>query len=687
MLTRNFYKPRYKIAYQAKSKVWPYKNSRLRRFFNIRGRKLVRRGLFKRIVLVFNKMKWTIARRYIRPFMNKRRPLKRRFKTAFYSKQQLRAFYGKEKEEVFRNFFKSFSGGVKNRGRIFITGIESRADVFLYRLRFLPTIYACRQFIHYFGIRINRGLEHAPSTRVLPGDILTFKEKYWHIFSESLEDRLYWRVFGLNVWKKRERKRLRKKLWTLKRNQAFQKKNLAILAKRRYVFRQFMLTVGLFHPFYKKFVEKLNTINKEIEVNVNTPWDENETTSGLDLQNVYKTERFKEYKNTNINSLQKIGQDFLNTDQVPYFNVEKTIKDLAKNQEISIALDSIWEMPYKGKTTVLKRVHEIQHYEASKSFYVIIWTQFIKKKLMNLWVIFKLKLSQLLNQYKKRKLTRIFRKKFKMLKARRFKIKGLRFRSRSKAHYMRHFLTFINWIFKAYKFLYYYQSQFIELEYRYQTYLSWLFIKPIYEKQELLVSVFINIIRQHEGVHAMYQSKLNLNNIKIDPIQQIQLIDNIVLVEKQIKFWKLTCKEVLIQLLRIKDQFSKELYFQKTRLFSKAEYQQALLSINIIREKLLTNRIKRFMRKSRIVKDRFTNKNKKLKTPILYFRLKRRYKASRRKNIVRFRKVHWYLPSYIYLDTRTLRAVYLYHPKPEEINLAFRCSLKGLQAFYSGAGY
>jgi hypothetical protein len=50
-------KPRYRIPFQAQSKVWSYKDSRLRRFFNIRGRKLVRRGNFKRYVLVFNNMK------------------------------------------------------------------------------------------------------------------------------------------------------------------------------------------------------------------------------------------------------------------------------------------------------------------------------------------------------------------------------------------------------------------------------------------------------------------------------------------------------------------------------------------------------------------------------------------------------------------------------------------------------
>jgi len=73
MSHENVYKPRYKIAFQAKNKIWPYKSSRLRRFFNIRGRKLVRRGKFKREVVVFNNMKWTIARRYIRPHMRRRK--------------------------------------------------------------------------------------------------------------------------------------------------------------------------------------------------------------------------------------------------------------------------------------------------------------------------------------------------------------------------------------------------------------------------------------------------------------------------------------------------------------------------------------------------------------------------------------------------------------------------------------
>lgn len=52
MLQGNVHKPRYTIAYQVKSKVWPYKDSYLRRFCALRARRIQRGGLFRRCVLV-----------------------------------------------------------------------------------------------------------------------------------------------------------------------------------------------------------------------------------------------------------------------------------------------------------------------------------------------------------------------------------------------------------------------------------------------------------------------------------------------------------------------------------------------------------------------------------------------------------------------------------------------------------
>jgi len=57
MSPKIIYKPRFNIAYVAKSKVWPYKDSYLRRFYTLRGRRTHRGGLFRRCVLVATTIK------------------------------------------------------------------------------------------------------------------------------------------------------------------------------------------------------------------------------------------------------------------------------------------------------------------------------------------------------------------------------------------------------------------------------------------------------------------------------------------------------------------------------------------------------------------------------------------------------------------------------------------------------
>lgn len=108
--------------------------------------------------------------------MQKRRALRRKYRNVFYTKQQLRAFYGIQKEEVFRNFFKKFLGGAKGRNNMFAIALERRADMVLFRLRFLPTIYACNQFVHHFGLNINGKKEFSANSLIVPGDIITFEK-------------------------------------------------------------------------------------------------------------------------------------------------------------------------------------------------------------------------------------------------------------------------------------------------------------------------------------------------------------------------------------------------------------------------------------------------------------------------------------------------------------------------------
>jgi small subunit ribosomal protein S4 len=104
--------------------------------------------------------------------MKRRVAVRRRFKDVFYTKQQLRSFYGKVKEESFRNFFKKYLANVSNRNKSFFSALERRADVVLFRMRLLPTIFAAHQFIHHQGILVNNKIEKSPHALINPGDIV-----------------------------------------------------------------------------------------------------------------------------------------------------------------------------------------------------------------------------------------------------------------------------------------------------------------------------------------------------------------------------------------------------------------------------------------------------------------------------------------------------------------------------------
>jgi ribosomal protein S4 len=241
---KNVYKPRYKIAYQAKSKVWPYKNSRLRGFYSIRGRRLIRRGLYRRYFMVMSSMKWTIARRLIRPYMRRSRAAKRRFRDVFYTKQQLRRFYGKVKENAFRNFFRNHLGSTMVRNRSFFAALERRLDMVVFRMRLLPTIFAAHQLIHHHGVLINGGLVKSPNTNVRIGDIVAIQRPQWQALYWDLYYRAYWRRWGLYIMRRRQYGLLKKKLLWVRRMRQFFRLNLRL---KRHLFKtqQLLNTLGI----------------------------------------------------------------------------------------------------------------------------------------------------------------------------------------------------------------------------------------------------------------------------------------------------------------------------------------------------------------------------------------------------------------------------------------------------------
>lgn len=262
MLKANVYKPRYKVAFQAKSKIWPYKSSRLRRFFNVRGRKLVRRGDFKRHVVVFNNMKWTVARRYIRPATLRRNAIRRRYRDAFYNKQKLRLFHGKIKEQAFRKFFRRFLISSVNRNRSFYAALERRVDVFFFRMRLLPTIFACHQYIHHYGILVNRKRQYSPNALLSLGDTVSIQRRHWKPFFRYMFDRLYFRVYGKTISLKRQFTLIRKKTWWIRRKLRMSRWIFRMKKRRFFLSLYLVQRQKMFLIFFNAFTKRLKKLQE-----------------------------------------------------------------------------------------------------------------------------------------------------------------------------------------------------------------------------------------------------------------------------------------------------------------------------------------------------------------------------------------------------------------------------------------
>jgi small subunit ribosomal protein S4 len=110
--------------------------------------------------------------------MHRRKAVRRCFRNYFYNKQQLRAYFGQVQEEKFRNFFRKYVANGTLRNSSFFTVLERRVDVFFFRARLLPTIFACHQYILHQGVLINDGKKHSPSILVRPGDTLTISVEH-----------------------------------------------------------------------------------------------------------------------------------------------------------------------------------------------------------------------------------------------------------------------------------------------------------------------------------------------------------------------------------------------------------------------------------------------------------------------------------------------------------------------------
>jgi len=93
------------------------------------------------------------------------------------AKQKLRFYYGNITEKQFRATYDEAIRMKGDTGENLIGLLERRLDAVVYRAKFVPTVFAARQFINHGHILVNGRRVNIPSYRVKPGDVVEVRER------------------------------------------------------------------------------------------------------------------------------------------------------------------------------------------------------------------------------------------------------------------------------------------------------------------------------------------------------------------------------------------------------------------------------------------------------------------------------------------------------------------------------
>lgn len=93
------------------------------------------------------------------------------------AKQKLKGFYGDISEKQFHKIYEEASRRRGDTGENLIGLLESRLDAVVYRAKFVPTIFAARQFVNHGHVLVNGRRTNIQSYRCKPGDVIEIREK------------------------------------------------------------------------------------------------------------------------------------------------------------------------------------------------------------------------------------------------------------------------------------------------------------------------------------------------------------------------------------------------------------------------------------------------------------------------------------------------------------------------------
>ena len=99
------------------------------------------------------------------------------FGVQLMAKQKLKGYYGNIGEKQFRRLFDEAVRRKGDTGENLIGLLERRLDTVIYRMKFVPTVFAARQLVNHGHVLINGKRLNIASYQVKDGDVVEIKQK------------------------------------------------------------------------------------------------------------------------------------------------------------------------------------------------------------------------------------------------------------------------------------------------------------------------------------------------------------------------------------------------------------------------------------------------------------------------------------------------------------------------------
>ncbi|HEY8596348.1 MAG TPA: 30S ribosomal protein S4 [Devosiaceae bacterium] len=93
------------------------------------------------------------------------------------AKQKLKGYYGSITEKSFKRVYVEATRLKGDTGENLIGLLESRLDAIVYRAKFVPTVFAARQFVNHGHVLVNGKRVNIPSYRCRPGDKIEVRDR------------------------------------------------------------------------------------------------------------------------------------------------------------------------------------------------------------------------------------------------------------------------------------------------------------------------------------------------------------------------------------------------------------------------------------------------------------------------------------------------------------------------------